>query len=176
MSNKTDREYCFSQPHTKISQTLKEKIYNDFNSFTQNDFENIISFFSLNSQQQIELLPKLEKETKFCFSDGDLITDKTLLVLANEYQDMINAFLIRLMTFSDNPEDEHLLEDAMRTIYSWVDSQNWNQDDLWNQKALLKTEWILVRKLSQFIKHYLHITSSIDTNCLEKIIFNCLHP
>ena len=122
------------------------------------------------------MLPKLEKETKFYFSDGDLITDKALLVLANQYQDMINAFLRRLMIFRNNTEKHLLLEDAMSKIYSWIDLQNFDRDDLWNQKALLKPEWILVRKLSQFVKHYLQITYNSDRDSLEQIIFDCLHP
>ncbi|AFY55487.1 hypothetical protein Riv7116_3006 [Rivularia sp. PCC 7116] len=38
----------------------------------------IIVFFGLPEKRQVEILPMLEKEKKYDFPDGDLITDNAL--------------------------------------------------------------------------------------------------
>ena len=60
----------------------------DCSRYSANTIENLICFFALDTRQQINLIPSLNIETKFDFHDGDLVTDKALLVLANQYMDI----------------------------------------------------------------------------------------
>ena len=90
-----DWESIFPQSKTeqwRISQEVSQKIFEDFFRYPASNIQKIISFFALDAQQQIKILPSLDKQTLFNFSDGDLLTDKALLVLVNQYMDTINSF------------------------------------------------------------------------------------
>ncbi|MEM9272571.1 MAG: hypothetical protein AAGA80_06350 [Cyanobacteria bacterium P01_F01_bin.143] len=166
-----------SQPTTKIwqiPQQIRENILRHLR-YSDNDIEKIICFFSLNPEQQIKLLPNLKEQTLFDFSDGDLRTDKTLLVLASEYMDMINSVCLRIMVL-DLEDRLIILESAMRDIWSWIDCQDWENEEFWEGESLLTSEWQFVRQLSGFIKQYLNIETTVTKNCLKQIIAHCLHP
>ena len=132
----------------------------------------IITFFSLSASEQIKTLPVLDREYKFDCS-GDIVTNWALLVLASEYESQINKCLLRMM---DYPDSEYLLlDDALQIIYAWIGNEARDFDKLWAGEYLFEPEWILVRKLSQYLKQYLAISVEIDKDCLTKIIFSCLH-
>ena len=119
-------------------------------------------------------MPSLEKETKFDFSDGDWIGDKSLSVLADRYMDTINSLSMRLLVL-DLEEELVILDSAMWDIYTWIDTQDWEREDFWNEESLFQPEWQFVRNLSKFVKQYLGIEIEITKLCLEKIIDRCVH-
>ncbi len=175
---KVDWESILSQPETAkwyIPQQLSRKILKGFLRYHNGDVEKIICFFALNPQEQIEILPTLDKETKFDFYDGDWITDKSLSVLVNQYMDMINSLSTKLL-FLDLEEKLIILNTAIWDIYSWIDTQDWDNQDFWEKESLLQPEWQFIRILSRFIKQYLQIEITVTQACLEKILISCLHP
>ena len=174
---KIDWQSILSQPETAnwcIPQQVSQKIFEGFLRYSAADVKKIICFFALNPQEQIEILPSLEKETKFDFSDGDWITDKSLSVLVNLYMDMINCLSIRLMIL-DLEEQLIILDSTLSDIFNWIDIQEWDNEDFWKKESLWQSEWQFIRKLSRFIKQYLQIKTTVTQACLEKIITDCLH-
>ena len=172
-----DWKTVLSQPETaswQIPQQISQIIFEDFLRYPANDVKIIICFFALNPQKQIEILPSLDKETKFDFADGDWITDKSLSVLVNQYMDMINSLSNRLFTL-DLEKKLIILNYALWDIYAWIDTQDWDNENSWDNQSLLQPEWQFIKKLSEFIKQYLNIEVTVTKAYLEKIITNCLH-
>ncbi|MEM7592058.1 MAG: hypothetical protein AAF383_11175 [Cyanobacteria bacterium P01_A01_bin.83] len=173
-----DWEDVYAQSTTQkwqIAQNISQKVLEDFLCYSTDDIKNIISFFALDPRQQLDLIPSLAKQTLFDFRDGDLRTDKALLVLANQYMDMINSLSNRLLVL--NLEEQLIiLEAAMWDIYSWIERKVWENANFWDCEGLLNIEWQFVRKLSRFIKQYLNIEVAVTSSHLKQIIIDCLHP
>lgn len=159
----------------QVSTQIRQKIFEDFLRYPADDIKKIIVFFAMNSQQQIEVLPVLNKQTLFNFSDGDLRTDRALLALANQYMDMINSLSNRIMIL-DLEEKLIMVEAAVWDIYAWIDRQNWDSHDFWTGDSLFASDWQFIREVSKFLKQYLNIEILVTQSCLEQIIDSCLHP
>ena len=67
------------------------------------------------------------------------------------------------MVLEEDLDTKHpMLDYARHNINSWIDRQDWERNDLWSKTSLLKSEWVLVRTFSRFIKHYLNIEIEVN--------------
>jgi ankyrin repeat protein len=128
--------------------------------------ETLISFFSLDAESQIAILPKLDREVMFDCSMGEVFTDVALYGLASVCEDDFNREIGSLMSAEDEKFYD-LIDYAMSSIRQYVELAS-NNDDFWEPAALLTPQWTLIRLLSQFIKQYLNIDKKVTKDDLDK--------
>ncbi|MBV6626603.1 MAG: hypothetical protein KI793_27310 [Rivularia sp. (in: Bacteria)] len=139
----------------------------------------IIIFFGLPEKQQIEILPVLEKEQKYDFPDGDLITDSALEILVNDYNASLNSILLHL----DEPIDDKI-NDKAKELFRAFDNlfsltsfiQEKFEEDISNEIIFKLPEWNQIRELSLVIQKILQIQSEVNKNFLKSRVAYWLHP
>ena len=139
----------------------------------------VIAFFRLPEERQIEVLPVLDKEEKYDFPDGDLITDNALEVLVNDYNAFFNSILLRL----DEPIDEGI-NDKYKEFYQVFDNlfgltafiDDKFHEDICNGNIFKLSEWNQLRKLSLVIQDKFNIHSEVNYNILKNRVDYWLHP
>lgn len=159
----------------KIDNNFKNTLLEQIPSYA-NHLLDLIVFFGLSASEQLIVLPTIEKRIKFDIG-GDFNTDRALMVLTLEYQYALNSWRSNFILLEDDYPQE-----SYSTIYytnclinNWIEAQDIEQNSFWDQSSLLKPTWILIRKLSWFLKQYLQIENDVTQEDLEKIIVDCLH-
>jgi ankyrin repeat protein len=128
--------------------------------------ETLISFFSLNADSQIAILPKLDREVMFDCAMGEVFTDVSLYGLASVYEDSFGREINSLMS-AENEKFYDRIDYAMGSIRQYVELASYN-NDFWEPAALFTPQWTLIRLLSQFIKQYFNVEKKITKDDLEK--------
>jgi len=76
----------------------------------------LLSFFSLPKEKQVDVLPILESKQKYDFPDGDFITGNSLAVLLFGYDACLNSICLRLLCLSDDGFEEMELIAELRSL------------------------------------------------------------
>jgi hypothetical protein len=131
--------------------------------------ETIVSFFALSKSKQLEIMPTLEQEYWYSFSQGDVLTDRALCVLLNDYSDFLNSIIdcFSVDTYSK-------IKTALYTIQTIIYNLP-QEDNVSLFEELSSPKWLLLRWLSQYLKDYLYIDVSIQKNDLEHLVLSRLH-
>jgi uncharacterized protein len=133
---------------------------------SMNRWETLISFFSLDAEAQIAILPKLDQEVMFNCRMGEVFTDVALYGLASLYEEDLNGGISSSMPAEDE-KFYNQIDHAMILIRRAIEIA-FDNDDFCEPAALLTPQWTLIRLLSQFIKQYLNIEKKVTKNDLDK--------
>jgi len=137
-----------------------------------------IVFFALSTNSQINVLPALEKEQKYDFSQGDLLTDNALEVLITAYDDCLNNLLNWLIVMADESRSQdveilnNLIEDLSNTAHTIVE---YRFKAIGNVDSLKSPEWSKLRRLSQAVQQQLQIQLEVNTAAISSYIDYWLH-
>jgi hypothetical protein len=143
------------------------------------DCSPLIVFFGWPAKEQLENLPILEKETKYDFPEGDLVTRNSLEVLICSYAAYHNSIHIKFIIMLDESSDkniqdlESLFDLLLETTYKiWETSFD---DNIENINILQSSEWEKLRQLSRAVQQKLNIQSTVNSEILEGFVNARLH-
>jgi hypothetical protein len=155
----------------ELSKELKYQIDN---------FAPLIVFFGWPAKQQLENLPILEKEAKYDFPDGDVVTNNALEVLLVSYVAYHNSIHIKFIILLDESTNkdiqdlESLFDLLLSTSYEIAETSFDNNIE--NTSILQSSEWEKMRMLSREVQRKLNIQSTVDLEILEGFINARIHP
>lgn len=152
----------------------------EFTQEVQEQFDRlvpVIAFFSLPVNQQIKVLPVLEKEQKYDFPDGDVVTSNALEVLIAAYHTGLNSFYIRLIIMLDECRNQELenLESLTETLLTTAYTIEEHFEEIGNIESLEADMWNELQRLSQMLQQQLEIELEVDTTVLTNFIHAWIH-
>jgi hypothetical protein len=155
----------------ELSEELKGQI---------NNCAPLIVFFGWLAKEQVETLPVLEKEMKYDFPEGDLVTNNALEVLTNSYGAYHNSIHIRFISLLDESANkdiqdlESLFDLLLSTSYEIAETSF--DGNIENIDILQSPEWEKLRQLSREVQHKLNIQSTVNSETLKGLVNARLHP
>jgi hypothetical protein len=144
------------------------------------DFAPLIIFFGWPANQQLENLPILEKETKYDFPDGDVVTNNALEVLLASYVTYHNSIHIKFIILLDESTDKDIQD--LESLFSLLLSTSFEiaetsfDDNIENINILQSPEWEKLRQLSREVQRKLNIQSTVNSKILEDFTDARIHP
>jgi ankyrin repeat protein len=149
---------------------LSGELNDGYEDYRLNEALILINFFSLDAEEQIKIIPQLERVADFGNSQGDLWTNEALEGFALGFYEDIMRRLGSSLTFLEEDGENHAeLAYAVGKIYSYLDC-NYHNENLYSPNMLAKPQWTLVRLLSQYIRDYLEIEFRITAVDMTKLI------
>jgi hypothetical protein len=140
--------------------------------------ESLITFFGLPEKDQKAAMPVLDKEKKYDFPEGDLVTSNTLEVLMNGYMACLNSILIDLIVIQDESDNEsikdlaNLIEQLLQITHRILE----RHFDHSNASSFGSSDWDSLRQFSFIVQQRLKIQLEVNTKIMKRSVEYWLHP